>query len=254
MNSPGSYIWYELLTSDVDAARRFYASVVGWQLKPHAAVPGYHLFAAADADIGGMMALATDAGITRPVWLGYIAVVDVDSTVAAMLGDGATICVPPTSIPGVGRFAMLRDPQGAATYVMRGAVEGGVSHSYAPSVGHCQWNELVTGDPVAALGFYTRNVGWQKGDVMPMGPLGDYQFLLNGSERIGAIMKRSRPDAPPLWRFYFGVDDIDRAAQAVTAGGGRLLGEPQPVPGGGFAIVAVDPQGAEFGIAGPRRA
>ncbi|MEP7312314.1 MAG: VOC family protein [Pseudomonadota bacterium] len=254
MTAQGSFIWYELLTSDVDAAVTFYGKVIGWQLKAHAFVPGYHLFASKDADIGGMMAMATDAGITRPVWLGYIAVGDVDATVAAAVKDGATVCVPPTSIPGVGRFSMIRDPQGVATYVMRGEVEGGVSRSFAPLVGHCQWNELVTIDPAAAVSFYTRLVGWQKGDVMPMGPLGDYQFLTSGTDRIGAIMKRSREDSPPIWRFYFGVDDIDRAAKAITDGGGRLLADLQPVPGGGFAAVAVDPQGAEFGVAGPRKA
>lgn len=199
-----------------------------------------------------MMAMPLEAGITRPVWLGYIGVDDVDATVSAALRDGATECVPPTEIPGVGRFAMILDPQGTCTYLMRGAVEGGVSQSFAPLVGHCQWNELVTTDPVAALAFYTRHFGWTRGNVMPMGPLGDYQFLLSGNVQFGAIMKRTRADAPPLWRFYFGVDDIDRAVQAITAGGGRLLGDPQQVPGGGYAVVAVDPQGAEFGVAGPR--
>jgi predicted enzyme related to lactoylglutathione lyase len=248
-----SYIWYELLTTDVDAAGRFYADVVGWKVKPHGGVPGYNLFGTTESDIGGVMAMPAEAGISRPVWLGYIGVDNVDATFAAALRDGATQCVPPTDIPGVGRFAMILDPQGVATYIMRGAVEGASSHSFAAKVGHCQWNELVTTDPVAALAFYTRNFGWTKGDVMPMGPLGDYQFVLSGEVRIGAMMKRSREGAVPLWRFYFGVDDIDRAATAITAGGGRLLGELQQVPGGGYAAVAVDPQGAEFGIAGPRK-
>ena len=254
MNAPGTHIWYELLTSDVNAARKFYGNVIGWQLKEHVFVPGYFQFAAPDSDIGGMMALAGDAGITRPVWLGYIGVSDVDATVAAALRDGATQCVPATDIPGVGRFAMIRDPQGVAFYVMRGAVEGGVSRSFAPLVGHCQWNELVTSDPVGALAFYTKHFGWLKGDSMPMGPLGTYQFLLNGSDRFGAMMPRTREGAPPIWRYYFGVDDIDRAAKAINEGGGRLLQDPQQVPGGGYAAVALDPQGAEFGIAGPRQA
>jgi predicted enzyme related to lactoylglutathione lyase len=247
----GGYIWYELLTSDVEAATHFYGDVVGWKLKGQGPVPGYHQFAAGDTDIGGMMVIPREAGILRPVWLGYIHVADVDATVAAILQDGGALCMPPTDIPGVGRFAMVRDPQGVATYVMSPSMKG-VSRSFAAEPGHCQWNELVTTDPVAAADFYLRHFGWRKGDVIPLGPLGDYQLLLAGEQRLGAVMKRSLAGAPPLWRFYFGVDDIDRAARAVVKGGGRLM-EPQPSPGGGFTAVAFDPQGAEFGIAGPRK-
>jgi uncharacterized protein len=58
MSTAANWIWYELLTSNVEAAERFYGDVVGWKPRPHVAVPGYYLFAARDADIGGMMALA----------------------------------------------------------------------------------------------------------------------------------------------------------------------------------------------------
>ncbi len=248
-----SFIWYELLTSDVEAATLFYGEVVGWTPKAHGAVPGYFQFAAGPTDIGGMMAMPREAGISRPVWLGYIHVPDVDAGVAAMQRDGAAVCVPPTDIPGVGRFAMVRDPQGVATYIMSPSMEG-TSQSFAARTGHCQWNELVTTDPAAAAEFYIRHFGWSRGDVISMGPIGDYQFLLAGEQRLGAVMKRTQQGAPPLWRFYFGVDDIDRGVRAIVQGGGRLVGEPQQVPGGGYAAVAIDPQGAEFGIAGLRKA
>jgi predicted enzyme related to lactoylglutathione lyase len=161
--------------------------------------------------------------------------------------------VPPDDIPDVGRFAMFLDPQGAPTYVMHLLPGVAPTASYAAKPGHCQWNELVTTDPAGALAFYTQQFGWEKGGVMALGPLGDYQFLLREGGQFGAIMKRARPGVPSAWRFYFGVDDIDRAVRAITAGGGRLRGELQPMPGGGFAAVALDPQGAEFGISGPRR-
>jgi uncharacterized protein len=251
MGETGGWIWYELLTADVERAHAFYGSVVGWTPVPHAAVPGYFLFAAGETTIGGLMQMPREAGISRPVWLGYVQVADVDATVAAAQADGARLCVPPTSIPGVGRFAMLLDPQGAAVYAM--TPEQGASESFAAKIGHCQWNELVTTDAVAAVDFYVKHFGWQKGEAMNMGPLGAYQFLIGGGQRFGAAMKRSL-DARPLWRYYFGVDDIDRAAQAIRAGGGKLLGSPDLVPSGNYVAAAVDPQGAEFGITGPRRA
>jgi predicted enzyme related to lactoylglutathione lyase len=252
MNLPGDFIWYELLTPDVDAALAFYGRVVGWKSGAAGPVPGYRNLVAPDAAVGGMLAMPSGSGFPGAVWVGYLNVEEVDAAVLAAQRRGAIPCMPPTDLPGVGRIAMLLDPQGAPFYVMRPAMEG-VSRAFAPEVGHCQWNELVTTDPDAALAFYTQQFDWRKGDVMPMGPMGNYQFLLNHDVRFGAMLKRTREGARSVWRFYFGVDDIDRAARAVSESGGRLVSEPQPEPGGGFAVVAIDPQGAEFGIAGPRK-
>jgi predicted enzyme related to lactoylglutathione lyase len=156
----------------------------------------------------------------------------VDATVGAAQRDGAALCVPPTDIPGVGRFAMILDPQQVATYVMAPAPVTGESRSFAALPGHCQWNELVTSDPDGALAFYTRHFGWQKGEAMPMGPLGTYQLLVNDGVQIG--------------------EDIDAAVKVAQAAGGKLVDQVMPTPNG-FAAVIIDPQGAEFGIAGPRK-
>jgi predicted enzyme related to lactoylglutathione lyase len=56
-----------------------------------------------------------------------------------------------------------------------------------------------------------------------------------------------------MWNFYIGVDDIDRAHAAVTANGGTIMAEPMQVPGGEFVVNGVDPQGAAFGLVGPRK-
>ena len=253
MNPTGSWIWYELMTPDVASAAKFYSDVIGWKPGAQVAVPGYRILASAKGDVCGLFPMPEGANFGGAVWVGYVAVEDVDAAAAAAQGAGAIPCMPVTDIDGVGRMAMFLDPQGAPFYLMRGAVEGGVSRSFAPEVGHCQWNELVTSDPEAAVSFYSRLLGWKKGDVMPMGPAGNYQFLLNGSDRVGAAMKRTRENARPIWRFYFGVEDIDAAARRIVAGGGTLMGDPQPVPGEGYAVVAVDPQGGEFGVAGARQ-
>lgn len=56
----------------------------------------------------------------------------------------------------------------------------------------------------------------------------------------------------PLWLFYFIVGDIDAAVARVTAGGGTVLNGPMEVPGGGWIIQALDPQGAMFALVGMR--
>jgi uncharacterized protein len=255
-NQHGDFIWYELLTTDADAAARFYGAVVGWRNRAAEGSPqGYGIFGTGDADVGGFMRLpegAESAGM-RPKWLGYVAVENVDAMVADIVRAGGTQHMPPTDIPGVGRFAMLADPQGVTFYVMRGAMDGTSTAFDQSKFGHCNWNELSTGDPQAALAFYGARFGWAKGDAMPMGAMGDYQFITHGSQTIGAVMKRTEDGPPPAWTFYFGVPDIDVAAQAVSGNGGMIHYGPAEVPGGVFIIVASDPQGALFGLVGPRK-
>ena len=253
-NQQGDFIWYELLTSDADAAARFYDAVVGWKAGAcMSADNGYRMLGIGGTDIAGLMPIPADAAGMRPTWLGYIAVENVDATVADIVRAGGAQHMPPTDIPGVGRFAMLTDPQGVMFYIMRGAREG-TSTSYAPTMlGHCHWNELATGDPQAALAFYRARFGWEKGDAMPMGEMGDYQFITQNGETFDAVMRRTDDGPPPAWTFYFGVADIDGAAQAVSGNGGTIHYGPAEVPGGVFIIVASDPQGALFGLVGPRK-
>jgi len=255
-NQHGDFVWYELLTSDPDAAADFYAAVVGWRSRPfEGSAQGYRIFSATDADVAGLMAIPAEAAASgmRPRWLGYIGVDNVDEAASSIVRAGGTQHIPPTDIPGVGRFAMLADPQGVGFYVMRGATEG-TSTSFDPkTAGHCHWNELATTDAAAALAFYVDRFGWTKGDAMPMGELGDYQFITHHGERIGAVMNRMKDGPPPAWTFYFGVADIDVAHKAATGGGATIYHGPAEVPGGMFIIVGSDPQGAMFGLVGPRK-
>ena len=254
-NRHGDFIWYELLTSDTGAAERFYAAILGWRTRrAEGSHVEYRIFSKSEADVGGLMAIPLDAASSgmRPGWLGYIGVDNVDEIATAILADGGRQHVPPTDIPGVGRFALMADPQGVPFYVMQGIMEGS-STSFAPDkTGHCHWNELATIDQEGALAFYTRHFGWQRGDAMPMGEMGEYRFITYHGGPLGAVMRRMPGGPPPCWTFYFGVADIDLAAQAVTGNGGAIHFGPAEVPGGVHIIVAGDPQGALFGLVGPR--
>ncbi len=257
MNKHGEFIWYELMTSDLDAAADFYGAVIGLGCRECDNAGGaYRIFGIGGADVAGLMTIPEEARCqgARPGWLGYVGVNDVDKAAADVIEAGGTQHVPPTDIPGIGRFAMLADPQGATFYVMRGAMEG-ISISFAPSrIGHCHWNELSTSDPAAALAFYRGRFGWEKGDAMPMGEMGEYQFIEQDGRAFGAIMRRREDGPPPRWTFYFGVEDIDVAATAVKEKGGVIHYGPAEVPGNIHIIIASDPQGALFGLVGPRKA
>lgn len=256
-NRHGDFIWYELLTSDADAAAAFYGAVVGWKARD-AAQPGmrYTLLSAPDGtDVAGLMTLPAEAAEhgMNAGWFGYVGVDDVDAAATKVKDAGGAIHKPPTDIPGVGRFAMLADPQGVMFYVMRGSVEG-LSEAFKPMAdGHCGWNELVTSDQAAALTFYIDQFGWTKGDVMPMGPMGDYQFIDHGGGMIGAVMTRPEGAPPPMWNFYFRVPSIAKAVETIGGKGGTITFGPQEVPGGDFVINAIDPQGAAFELVGQEK-
>ena len=124
-NQPVSLSWNELATRDMNAAKAFYTHVFGWgthdspfgdggtytewQLDGRSIGGGY--------DMSGMMPESVP-----PHWLSYFAVENVDSTAARAQELGATVQVPPTDLPGMGRFAVLSDPQGGA-FAVFGAVQ-----------------------------------------------------------------------------------------------------------------------------------
>lgn len=259
----GGFIWYELMTPDAAAAKQFYDSVVGWDIATESVAPGldYRMINRSDGKMaGGVMTLTDDmrSGGARPIWLGYLHTADVDAAVEAIKADGGKVMMEPWDQPGVGRLAMFTDPQGAPFYLMNPIPPEGqpdaVSDVFSvDEAEHVRWNELATSDQDGAIDFYTRHFGWIQDGGMPMGEMGDYKFINHGGVMIGAIM-REPPQMPvSLWTYYIGVDDIDRAAKAVTDGGGTILNGPMEIPGGEYALNAMDPQGAAFGLVGPRK-
>jgi predicted enzyme related to lactoylglutathione lyase len=264
MSKPqGSFIWYELMTTDPAGAKRFYDSVVGWNIDTDAAAGPveYRMIGRSDGgNAGGVLTITSDMARrgARPVWLGYIHVDDVDATVASIEQAGGKVQMSATDLP-VGRIAMVADPQGVPFYIMKPVPPAGQEDKESDVFSvdqpqHVRWNELSTTDPDAAVQFYTSHFGWTQEGEMPMGDLGAYRFIQHDGVGIGAIM-RKMPEMPvSMWSYYIGVDDIGRAVEAIKAGGGQILNGPMEIPGGEYALNGMDPQGAAFGLVGPGKA
>lgn len=257
-NAHGSFIWYELITPDPDGAKAFYDAVVGWTIgEASPEFNGYRMIGRSDGgSAGGVLPLTDEMRQhgARPTWLGYIGVDDVDEAVAAIEKAGGKALMPAFDIPDIGRIALVADPQGVPFYVMKPTPPAGnedkVSDVFSPDQpGRVSWNELATRDPKAALDFYVSEFGWTKGDVMPMGDMGDYQFITHHGVPLGAMMTAA-PENQSRWRYYIRVGNVDRAKQAVEAGGGTVIHGPQEVPGGDRILIGTDPQGAEFALVG----
>lgn len=258
----GDFIWYELLTTDIAGAKSFYDSVVGWNIQDRSDFPNdYRMIGRSDGKFAGGAMQITDEMQqhgARPTWLGYILVPNVDAQAAAIERDGGKVMMPPFDIPGVGRVAMVTDPSGAPFYIMKPLPPAGGPNAKSDvfSVDQPQrvrWNELSTADQDGAIDFYRRHFGWSQEGEMDMGEMGKYRFIQVNGVNAGAIMRKPPQLPVSQWTYYVGVDNIDRAVAAINGGGGKVLNGPMEIPGGEFALNGIDPQGASFGLVGPRK-
>ena len=246
----GDFVWYELLTSDVEAAQAFYADVVGWTIADSGMTGMRYLLAQVGArSVAGMMTFPPDCPSGPPAWLCHIGTADVDGTVARVVAAGGTVQRPAADIPGVGRFAVVADPQGAAFMLFRG--DGPPPPDLARGAsGNVGWHELRTSNAEQALSFYGGLFGWTPAAANDMGPMGVYRTFDVGEVWSGGMM--DMPNVPPHWGFYFNVDDVDTAAARIVARGGQVLHGPIDVPGGSRVVMAMDPQGGGFGLTSRR--
>ncbi|EMD82219.1 VOC family protein [Pacificimonas flava] len=258
--APGSFIWYELMTTDMDAAEAFYAQVVGWTASDSGqSQMRYTLMSADSGPAAGIFTIPESAKGAGPVWLGQIWVEDLSEALTSAKGAGAAVHVEPEAIPGVGRMAMIADPQGVVLGLFQPeGLPGEAPHQMTP--GQIGWHELMTTDRGAAWSFYTGEFGWAEVDRMDMGEMGIYQMFgwtaaAPGEDMAAGAMMTAGSDwsGPPVWQFYFTVPDIDAAKASVEANGGTVTSGPMEVPGGAWILNGIDPQGAAFAlVAGPK--
>jgi len=116
----GAFSWSELMTGDPAAAAAFYGPLFGWRVETVDMGGGpYHLLKVGETAIGGIMKTPAEAGPMPPAWGCYVTVEQVDATVARVTALGGKVVVPAMDIPGVGRMAVIADPQGATLSVMQ---------------------------------------------------------------------------------------------------------------------------------------
>jgi uncharacterized protein len=250
-NEQGRFVWYDLATTDTGAARTFYSNVVGWKTED-VAMPGgtYTLLKADGVQVGGILALPENGAGKKPGWLGYVSVSDVDTSARNVQKLGGSICLQPTDIPNVGRFATVADPQGARFNLFQAARSGQPSPPTQP--GRIGWHELHAADWKRAWTFYSDLLGWRKGDAMDMGAMGTYQLFMVDNFTVGGMFNSPAASAERYWLYYARVVGIDAAADSVTRSGGKICHGPVEVPGGDWIVQANDPQGGNFALVGPR--
>jgi predicted enzyme related to lactoylglutathione lyase len=251
----GRPVWYELMTSDSAAAEKFYSKVIGWTPAPFAEAQQPYTVFKRSGEVGVAGLMKTPDGMNMPpFWSMYVAVPNFDDAVSHIKRLGGSELSRVIDVPTVGRMQMMKDPQGAAFYIIQPSPSGERPEA-PPAVGEASWHELMTTDAAAAMRFYSDVFGWQPGEAMDMGEMGKYQMFSRPHGMIGGMMNKppAMANVPPNWGIYFLVDDIDAATERVKANGGTILNGPMEVPGGDRVVNAMDPQGAAFSLHARKR-
>jgi len=249
----GRFVWYDLMTSDPDAAQSFYTKLIGWGTEAWEGPMPYTMWTSQGSSLGGVMTLSQDAkkAGAPPNWLGYVHTPHLDETVSTAQENGGNVMVPATEIPKVGRFSVLADPQGAIFAAFTPEAQPPAGHDGPPRVGDFSWHELNTTDHDNAWGFYESLFGWDKADAMDMGEMGTYQMYKQKGADLplgGMFNKPAEMPGPPFWLYYIRVDDVRASVEDVKKLGGQVLNGPMEVPGGDHVAQCMDPQGAAFAL------
>ena len=120
MADHGAFHWNELLTGDVEKCKAFFAEVCGWTYDD-VPMPNFTYTVAKSGDkmAGGIMDKAKTGAPDMPShWAAYIHVDDVDAAVAKVAGAGGKVLQEPFDVEGVGRIAIIADPDGAVVGLM----------------------------------------------------------------------------------------------------------------------------------------
>ena len=231
----GKFVWFEHMSGDTAAASRFYSSLFGWTIGSFDMGGQNYLMINNGADcIGGFR---TAPGGAPSAWMSYLSVADVDASARDAQAAGATMIMPPTDFPPVGRGATLVDPTGGTFSIWKGSQGDAPDVETAP-IGSWFWNELWTGDDITARAFYEKAFGYSF-DTMDMGPAGTYYILTKDGKPRGGLMKSNKPGSRTLWLPYVLVANCDATLAKARQLGAEVLVPASDIPNvGRFAIVA----------------
>lgn len=232
--------WTDLAVSDVDTAKRFYATVLGWTYRP------------TDIEFGGYVIAETQGAAAAGIgpsprgapanWTLHLAGDDVDKIAAATPAHGGRVLLPPRDVGTLGRRFIAADPTGARFGVWQAGTHIGAEVVNQP--GSLTWEDLRSPDPDAARAFYSGVFGHHT-EPLADGGLDYHLFALPGDDIPLGGMGGMTEKGLAHWLVYFAVADAEAAIAAAEQAGGQVLSRDFDSVYGRMARV-VDPAGATF--------
>jgi hypothetical protein len=244
-HAPGRFVWHDLVTDDVAAAKRFYGELFGWEYGSNPENERFTIITLNDKPIGGIILENTaERDLPTARWFSSVSVEDVDGAVEAARDRSAEIDIPPSDLPDRGRYSVLHDPQGAALVLLR-ATGGDPTTPAEYGAGEFLWTELWTRDASAAVSFYEAVLGY------------DSEFTGDETRRYFVMSRDGQPqagigqlppvDADPAWLPYVAVGSVREIVERVPELGGEVILPPEAISRGSAALIA-DPTGGIIAV------
>jgi predicted enzyme related to lactoylglutathione lyase len=244
----GTPTWSDLMTPDIDAARKFYHEVFGWNYDiGNPEFGGYTTARLGARQVAGLMGNQPGASPMPTAWGLYFATEDIEADVARAVKLGGKVLYPAMVVGAFGSMATCEDPTGATFGFWQAGQHIGSQVTDEP--GSIAWCEMYASDAKRARDFYTVLLG-ATADPMP-GDL-EYYVLKHGEQMLGGIMQIDPAwgALQPQWMIYFAVASADDTAATIIRHGGKVMGSVEDTPFGRMAAV-MDPHGAMFKIIQP---
>lgn len=247
-NTNGRFVWHDLMTTNVEQSLRFYGDLFPeWNIEtiPMGEHTYYKIFVG-DLSFGGFVGMEATARGPRTHWIGYVGVSDCDETMMRCQQHGGRVAVPAFNVPGIGKFAVIQDPQGAIVKPFQ--MQTPIELSKSPSVGHLCWNELHTNDEDGSRRFYQSVFGWSAVENRIPGS-GSHTIFRAGERKVaGCVPLPDGFDASPAWLTYIYADDVECRVDKAESLGAQTYVPPRPFYGSGRFSVLADSNGAAFAI------
>lgn len=245
---PGKFVWADLFTSDMEANRKFYTELFGWEWRWISQPPRpYGMFYSGDFAVAGMARREAPEGVERyGRWVHYISVTRVGGAEEAIVGRGGRSLLPTRTAADRGTFAIVADPQGAVLGVMRSS--SGDPGDYRAEFGEFMWFELFSHDVDAAADFYQAVFGYDVVDKASSPDIVDYILQSGEHSRAGIGALRKDSETRPTWLGYIRVEDVAATVSKAEALGGEVILAPSPANLDGDLAIIADPTGTPFGV------
>lgn len=234
----GKFVWFDLLTEDVQGAKNFYSELFGWRVEGQSS--DYIVIYAGDKPIGGIAPHESkDSEVLESLWLASLSVENVDRAVSATKSRYGKVLDGPFDVKGRGRMAVIQDPEGAELILLRAA--GGDPVDETVKSGEWLWVDLFTRDAKTANEFYGSLAGYTAQTVKTEED-NSYNLLKKDDRAFAGVVEIPWEDVEPNWLPYVKVDDLEGTISLAENLGGVLILRLENV-----AVIA-DPTGGVFGI------
>jgi uncharacterized protein len=250
VQTPGRWVWADLVTADVAAAADFYGKVFGWTFETYGGEDDretYTLVLSSGLPIGGMLydARAMQGDTPSARWIGLVSVADPHAAAAAVTRQGGKVVYAPAMLGERGETAVFQDPEGTLFGVVKS--KHGDPRDYLGDENEWIWLDLWSNDVTRAAGFYREVLGYETTPAGADGTARSGVHLRSGGYVRAGIMQKRDPATSSVWLPYVRVANAEQTAATARAAGGTLIYGPTRF-GGGFIAIVADPTGAPVGM------